>query len=146
MYHGLDDYVMVVLDFFFPPAKNFLKHVDVKYRIATESVRNREVRVCYIPTNLNFADIMTKTLVSKKHKERVDLNEDIISRSKNLVSKKHKKRVDFFTCTYDIFIQTAGIRDGVSQCSLILYGFYDTLDTSDVTGHEVIIKIDTSNL
>ncbi len=27
----------------------------------------------YIPTNLNFADIMTKTLVPKKHKEGVDL-------------------------------------------------------------------------
>ncbi len=42
-------------------------------RFATETVRNREVRMCYIPTNLNFADIMTKTLVSKKHKEGVDL-------------------------------------------------------------------------
>ena len=31
-----------------------LKHVDVKYRFATEAVRNREVRVRYIPTNLNF--------------------------------------------------------------------------------------------
>jgi hypothetical protein len=50
-----------------------LKHVDVKYRFATESVRNREVRVCYIPTNLNFADIMTKSLVPKKHKESVEL-------------------------------------------------------------------------
>ena len=27
----------------------------------------------YIPTNLNFADIMTKALVPKKHKEGVDL-------------------------------------------------------------------------
>ncbi len=50
-----------------------LKNVDVKYRFATEAVRNREVRVCYIPTNLNFADIMTKALVPKKHKEGVDL-------------------------------------------------------------------------
>ncbi len=40
-----------------------LKHVDVKYRFATETVRNRD-----IPTNLNFSDIMTKTLVPKKHK------------------------------------------------------------------------------
>ena len=31
-----------------------------------------EVR--YIPTNLNFADIMTKALVPKKHKEGIDLN------------------------------------------------------------------------
>jgi hypothetical protein len=50
-----------------------LKHVDVKYRFATEAVRNREVRVCYIPTNLNFEDIMTKVLVPKKHKESVEL-------------------------------------------------------------------------
>jgi hypothetical protein len=47
--------------------------VDVKYRFATESVRNREVRVRYIPTNLNFANIMTKALVPKKHKESVEL-------------------------------------------------------------------------
>jgi hypothetical protein len=40
------------------------KHVDVKFRFVTETVRNREVLVCYIPTNLNFADIMTKVLVS----------------------------------------------------------------------------------
>jgi hypothetical protein len=44
-----------------------LKNVDVKFRFATEAVRNREVWVCYIPTNLNFPDIMTKT------KEGVDL-------------------------------------------------------------------------
>ncbi len=50
-----------------------LKNVDVKFRFATEAVRNREVWVCYIPTNLNFVDIMTKALVPKKHKEGVDL-------------------------------------------------------------------------
>jgi hypothetical protein len=50
-----------------------------------------------------------------------------------------------FTSTYDSFIQTAGIRDGASHCAKILSGFYDTLDTSDVTDHEVITKIDTSN-
>jgi hypothetical protein len=50
-----------------------LKYVDVKFRFATESVRDREVWVCYIPTNLNFADNMTKVLVPKKHKEGVHL-------------------------------------------------------------------------
>jgi hypothetical protein len=50
-----------------------LKHVDVKFRFATEAVRNKEVRVRYIPTNLNFADLMTKALVPKKHKEGVEL-------------------------------------------------------------------------
>ena len=34
----------------------------VKYRFTTEEVCNREVRVRYISTNLNFADIMTKAL------------------------------------------------------------------------------------
>ena len=50
-----------------------LRHVDVKYRFTTEAVRNREVRVRYIPTNLNFSDMMTKALVPKKHREGVDL-------------------------------------------------------------------------
>ena len=50
-----------------------LKHVDVKFRFATEAVRNKEVRVRYIPTNLNFADLMTKALVPKKHRESVEL-------------------------------------------------------------------------
>ena len=44
-----------------------------KVSLETEIVRNREVWVRYIPTNLNFADIMTKTLVPKKNKEGVDL-------------------------------------------------------------------------
>jgi hypothetical protein len=50
-----------------------LKHVDVKFEFATEAVRNKEVWVRYIPTNLNFADLMTKALVPKKHKESVEL-------------------------------------------------------------------------
>jgi hypothetical protein len=36
-----------------------------------------------------------------------------------------------FTSTYDNFIQTAGIRDGVSHCAKILSVFYDNLNTSD---------------
>jgi hypothetical protein len=32
-----------------------------------------------------------------------------------------------FTSTYDNFIQTAGIRDGVSHYAKILSGFYDNL-------------------
>jgi hypothetical protein len=34
-----------------------------------------------------------------------------------------------FTSTYDNFIQTGGIRDGVSHCAKILSVFYDSLDT-----------------
>jgi hypothetical protein len=47
--------------------------VDVKFRFSTEKVRNGEVMVSYIPTKLNFADIMTKVLVPKKHKDGVEL-------------------------------------------------------------------------
>ncbi len=44
-----------------------------------------------------------------------------------------------FTSTYDNFIQTAGIRDGVSHSPKILSVFYDNLDTSD-PNHTVIPK------
>ncbi len=50
-----------------------------------------------------------------------------------------------FTSTYDNFIQTGGIRDGVSHCEKILSIFYDSLDTTDLHDPEVIIKIDISN-
>ena len=50
-----------------------LRHVDIKYRFTTEAIRNGEVRIRYIPTNLQFADIMTKALVPKKHKDGVEL-------------------------------------------------------------------------
>ena len=43
------------------------------------------------------------------------------------------------------FIQTAGIRDVASHCAKILSVFYDSLDTSDPTDPEVIIKVDISN-
>jgi hypothetical protein len=36
-----------------------------------------------------------------------------------------------FTSSYENFIQTAGIRDGVSYCAKILSVFYDNLDISD---------------
>jgi hypothetical protein len=50
-----------------------------------------------------------------------------------------------FTSSYDNFIQTAGIRDGVSHCAKILSVFYDNLDTSDPNDPDVIIKFDVSN-
>jgi hypothetical protein len=36
-----------------------------------------------------------------------------------------------FTTSNDNFIQTTGIRDGVSDCDKILTFFYDNLDVSD---------------
>jgi hypothetical protein len=50
-----------------------------------------------------------------------------------------------FTSTCDKFIQTTGIRDGVSHCAKILSVFYDSLDTANPNDPEVIMKIDISN-
>jgi hypothetical protein len=36
-----------------------------------------------------------------------------------------------FTSTHDNFVETTGIRHGVSHYTKILSGFYDNLDTSD---------------
>ena len=46
-----------------------------------------------------------------------------------------------FTSTYDIFIQTAGIRDGASHCVKLLSGFYELLTplmllTLESDGHQ----------
>jgi hypothetical protein len=51
-----------------------------------------------------------------------------------------------FTSSYDNFIQTTGIRDGVSDCDKILTCFYDNFDVSDPTDPDVIIKIDVVNV
>ena len=37
-----------------------------------EEVKNKEIRVKYIQTDLNFADLFTKSLTSKKHTEGVN--------------------------------------------------------------------------
>ncbi len=88
-----------------------LKHVDVKYRFATEAVRNREVRVRYIPTNLNFADIMTKPLVPQKHKESVEL---IVSAKDTyrIVTARREMTDETYEASYFI-IQLAGDSDGL---------------------------------
>jgi hypothetical protein len=48
------------------------------------------------------------------------------------------------TSTCDNFIQTTGIRDGVSHCAKILV-CYDNFDTSIPNDPDVMIKIDISN-
>jgi hypothetical protein len=50
-----------------------------------------------------------------------------------------------FTSTCDKFLQTTGIRDGVSHCAKILSVFYDSLDTANPNDPELIMKIDISN-
>jgi hypothetical protein len=50
-----------------------------------------------------------------------------------------------FTSSYDNFIQTVRIRDGVSHYAKILSVLYDNLVISDPNDPDVIIKIDESN-
>jgi hypothetical protein len=52
-------------------ASGRMRHVDVKFRFVAEAVKNKEIRVRYIPTDLNFADCFTKSLTPKKHAEAV---------------------------------------------------------------------------
>ncbi len=56
-------------------AEGRMKHVDVIFRSVQESIKLGEVRVRYILTELNCADVLTKALVPKKHKDAL---EDII--------------------------------------------------------------------
>jgi hypothetical protein len=88
-----------------------LKHVDVKNRFATEAVRNREVRVRYIPTNLNFADIMTKVLVPKKHKESVELIVNVKD-AHRIVTARREMVDETYEASY-FLIQLVGDSDGL---------------------------------
>jgi hypothetical protein len=49
-----------------------MKHVDVKFRSVEESIKLGEIRVRYISTELNSADVLTKTLVPKKHRDALE--------------------------------------------------------------------------
>jgi hypothetical protein len=53
-------------------AAGHMKHVDVKFRSVQESIKLGEIRVRYIPTELNWADVLTKALVPKKHKDALE--------------------------------------------------------------------------
>ena len=48
-----------------------MRHVDVKFRFVMEVFKNKEIRVRYIQTDLNFADLFTKTLTPQNHTEGV---------------------------------------------------------------------------
>jgi len=45
------------------------KHIDVRFKKVVESVRDGTVRVRYVPTDWNYADIMTKALSETKFKK-----------------------------------------------------------------------------
>ncbi len=49
-----------------------MKHVDVKVRSVQESIKLGEIRVRYISTELNWADVLTKALVPKKHRDALE--------------------------------------------------------------------------
>ena len=49
-----------------------MKHVDVKFRFVQESIKMGEIRIRYISTELNWADVLTKALVPKKHKDDIE--------------------------------------------------------------------------
>lgn len=54
-----------------------MKHIDVKYNFIRESVANKEIKLKYISTNDQIADIMTKGLgriLFQKHRENLNLN------------------------------------------------------------------------
>jgi hypothetical protein len=43
-----------------------MKHVDVKFHSVQESIKLREIRFRYISTELNWSDMLTKSLVSSR--------------------------------------------------------------------------------
>jgi hypothetical protein len=49
-----------------------MKHVDVKYRFIQESIKMEEIGVRCLSTKLNWADVLTKALVPKKHKDALE--------------------------------------------------------------------------
>ena len=49
------------------------KHIDVRFKKVAESVRDGTVRVRYVPTDWNYADIMTKPLMEVKFKRCRDM-------------------------------------------------------------------------
>lgn len=51
-----------------------IKHIDVKYLLVQELVVDESVRVDYIPTLQNIADMFTKALDYTKHKRLVELS------------------------------------------------------------------------
>lgn len=45
---------------------NRTKHVDIKYHFVKDMVKKNELKLCYVPTDVNVADIMTKPLGETK--------------------------------------------------------------------------------
>ena len=50
-----------------------MKHVDIKFRFIAEKIKQGVIRVRYRPTDLNYADLMTKSLTPLKHRNMIIL-------------------------------------------------------------------------
>ena len=50
-----------------------MKHVDIKFRFLAEKIKEGVLRIRYRPTDLNYADLMTKSLTPLKHKNMLEL-------------------------------------------------------------------------
>lgn len=43
------------------------KHIHVKYHFIRDKVKNKDIKLLYMPTNEMVADMLTKSLGGKKH-------------------------------------------------------------------------------
>ena len=48
------------------PGLGILKHVELKYHFVRDKVKSGEIKLVYVPTEENVADIMTKCLARIK--------------------------------------------------------------------------------
>ena len=48
------------------------KHIDVKYRFVTDEVLNGRVRLQWVPTAQQVADVLTKALGAQQHQILID--------------------------------------------------------------------------
>ena len=49
------------------------KHIHVKFRFTAEAIQRKEIKIQYIPSKLNYADIFTKALTEAAFKGCLDL-------------------------------------------------------------------------
>ena len=56
-----------------PTHHNRSKHIDIKYHFCRESVSSGKVEVIYVPTEDNFADVMTEAVSKPKHAKFCDI-------------------------------------------------------------------------
>lgn len=52
-----------------PKFHSIIKHVDIKYYMLKERVKNQVLQIDYFSSNANLADIFTKALIPEKFKQ-----------------------------------------------------------------------------